>query len=121
MSKCKSNKYLGAWIESSETKIKMSFNMENLRLILQEIIEHKTLGFSHEDLANWCYQCLVKLHEENDEDHFDKHFIEILSDIDAQWELYLVNTYSLGELKQLNFSKVELPLSWLKEWLEQTY
>ncbi|MFH1891483.1 MAG: hypothetical protein ABIK83_02225, partial [Candidatus Zixiibacteriota bacterium] len=41
---------------------------------------------------------------------------EIASDIVAQWEPRLFSTYSYEELKEVDFSKEEMPLDWFYQW-----
>ncbi|ASS93811.1 hypothetical protein [Peribacillus simplex] len=43
----------------------------------------------------------------------------IARDIECQWDLFLVNTYSFKELQNLDLSKVNLPQDWFIEWLKQ--
>ena len=50
---------------------------------------------------------------------FDNMTFRIARDIECQWDLFLVNTYSLEELQNLDFSKVKLPQDWFIEWLKQ--
>ena len=42
--------------------------------------------------------------------------VRIAADVDCQWDLYLINTYSLKELQQLDFSTIKLPLEWFEDW-----
>ncbi|MBC2077020.1 hypothetical protein HCJ64_10855 [Listeria marthii] len=45
---------------------------------------------------------------------------ELLEDISAQWDLYLVNSYDIDTLQSLDFEKVKFPEAYLKEWYRQT-
>jgi hypothetical protein len=36
-----------------------------------------------------------------------------------KWDLYLANTYSLEQLRELDLDRVRLPLEWFPEWLAQ--
>ncbi|EAC3173766.1 hypothetical protein AAU33_12110 [Listeria monocytogenes] len=45
---------------------------------------------------------------------------ELLEDISAQWDLYLVNSYDIDTLHSLDFEKVKFPDAYLKEWYRQT-
>ncbi|EPI9893663.1 TPA: hypothetical protein ACTGDL_000798 [Listeria monocytogenes] len=45
---------------------------------------------------------------------------ELLEDISAQWDLYLVNSYDIDTLQSLGFEKVKFPEAYLKEWYRQT-
>ncbi|HFS7640614.1 TPA: hypothetical protein ACH1RX_002838 [Listeria monocytogenes] len=44
---------------------------------------------------------------------------ELLEDISAQWDLYLVNSYDIDTLQSLDFEKVKFPEAYLKEWYRQ--
>lgn len=50
---------------------------------------------------------------------FDEIAFRIARDIERQWDLFLVNTYSLKELQNLDLLIVKLPQNWFIEWLEQ--
>ncbi|EAC8503003.1 hypothetical protein JH64_12090 [Listeria monocytogenes] len=45
---------------------------------------------------------------------------ELLEDISAQWDLYLVNSYDIDTLQSLDFEKIKFPDAYLKEWYRQT-
>ncbi|EOX8605278.1 hypothetical protein ACSDN9_11415 [Listeria monocytogenes] len=45
---------------------------------------------------------------------------ELLEDISAQWDLYLVNSYDIDTLQSLDFEKVKFLEAYLKEWYRQT-
>lgn len=45
---------------------------------------------------------------------------ELLEDISAQWDLYLVNSYDIDTLQSLDFEIVKFPEAYLKEWYRQT-
>ncbi|WP_262489799.1 hypothetical protein [Listeria monocytogenes] len=45
---------------------------------------------------------------------------ELLEDISAQWDLYLVNSYDIDTLQSLDFEKIKFPGAYLKEWYRQT-
>ncbi|HBM3487124.1 TPA: hypothetical protein LWK12_001153 [Listeria innocua] len=45
---------------------------------------------------------------------------ELLEDISAQWDLYLVNSYDIDTLQSLDFEKVKVPDTYLKDWYRQT-
>lgn len=114
------DKYVGKWIETEAKKLDVLFTRENLDMLLRKIITKEGLTFSHQDFVNWCEDFYWD--KEKKEEHFNADDIEsvqlskILNDISAQWELYLVNTYSLEELQNLNFSEVGLPTEWYTNW-----
>ena len=71
--------------------------------------------YSHEEVARWCsmyYQNNIETAANNDVS------LKVAKDVDAQWELYLVNTYSLQDLQEIDLSQVKLPERWFSRWLE---
>ncbi|MBC1457960.1 hypothetical protein HB850_09330 [Listeria newyorkensis] len=54
----------------------------------------------------------------NDDLSFEER--ELLEDISAQWDLYLVNSYDIDTLKNMDFGKVNFPETYLKKWYEHT-
>lgn len=74
--------------------------------------------YSHKQIAEWCdkFWCLYLEVEPPAE---IESLLPILTTVDAQWELYLVNTYSLQELKEGNFESVRLPSEWFEQWLQK--
>lgn len=114
------NKYVGKWTETEAKKIDVQFTRENLDFLLEKIISREGLTFSHQDFANWCedfFWDIERKEQLNADDTEDVKVSKILNDISAQWELYLVNTYSLEELQKLNFPEVKLPVEWFTNWL----
>jgi hypothetical protein len=45
--------------------------------------------------------------------------IRIAADVDCQWDLFLANTYTLEQLRQLDFAAVRLPTEWFLDWRRQ--
>lgn len=64
--------------------------------------------FSHQHICNWCDKYYMKYMD--DFNFYNSEVYKVIEDISAQLDLYLSNTYSLEELQQLDFSKVELPI-----------
>jgi hypothetical protein len=57
--------------------------------------------------------------EEDDLDEKEEKALAVAKDIECQWDLYIVNSFSLKELKTLDQSKVDLPQDWFQKWLEE--
>jgi hypothetical protein len=116
------NKYIGKWIETEAKKIDVPFTCENLDMLLYQIIIKENSTFSHQDFVNWCedFYWFLDSKDTNDMLKLDENglLIGVLNDISVQWDLYLVNTYSLKELQKLDFSNVQLPLEWFENWLK---
>jgi hypothetical protein len=45
--------------------------------------------------------------------------IRIAADVDCQWDLFLANSYTLDQLRRLDFSAVRLPMEWFLDWERQ--
>lgn len=114
------NKYIGKWTETGAKKIDLPFTMDNLVLLLCKIISKEELEYSEQDFVNWCenfYWAIEEAEPFNEYDSQCNKLSEVLNDISAQWDLYLVNNYSLEELQELDFSIVKLPFAWFENWL----
>jgi len=110
------NKFVGSWSESASKRIDLPFTVESLRLVL-------TWGeaggkYSHQDIAHWCDRFHMAKFDV-DTDHAMDISTGIAADVDAQWDMFLANTYSLDELQSLDFRQVKLPAEWFADWLNQ--
>ncbi|PSR54088.1 hypothetical protein AHMF7605_11430 [Adhaeribacter arboris] len=111
----------GQVIETGFKDIPLKLTKENLKELLTEIINQET-KYTHQDFANWCrthFSKIISQDIELEEIGIDEATYEVIMDVDAQWDLYLVNTFKIDELKELDLTKVHLPLEWFKNWLKQ--
>ncbi|MBO0950688.1 hypothetical protein [Fibrella forsythiae] len=111
----------GILIETGATEIPLQHTKENLKTLLTEIV-NQTLSYSHQDFANWCSKFYFDVHisdKDIEELNIDQATINVLGDIDAQWDLYLIHTYAYDELQSLDFSTVKMPSDWFVDWLNQ--
>lgn len=101
--------------------ISLPLSKANLSQLLKEIITN-TSPYTHQDFANWCSDHFTNI-VFNDLDitsmGIDEKTFEVLNDVDAQWDLFLANTYKPEELGSMDFGKVELPKEWFINWLKQ--
>ncbi|MDH0894472.1 MULTISPECIES: hypothetical protein [unclassified Pseudomonas] len=74
--------------------------------------------YSHSQIADWCYDFLRSFREAKVNAKVEK-LLEILTDVDAQWELYLANTYSTEELQNREFENEKMPIEWFNNWLQE--
>ncbi|MEW6682456.1 MAG: hypothetical protein AB1451_05980, partial [Nitrospirota bacterium] len=74
--------------------------------------------FTHQDIAHWCDRFHMAMFDV-DTDKAINVATGVAADVDAQWDMYLANSYSLEQLKKLDFSKERMPLEWFNDWLEQ--
>jgi len=101
----------------------LDFDLDSLKQVLQFGIALPS-GLSHEFIAAWCSRFAQYFRDEFDADrigydHKLRVAEEIAEDVDAQWELFLMNTYSSEELQHIDHSSLKLPFEWFQEWLEK--
>jgi hypothetical protein len=118
MSRRKRNKYIGSWTETPCEKVELPFTIESLRSLLSYGAGPDS-PYTHQQIADWAnrfwWECTKGSLSESSDPKLSAA-AEIALDADAQWELFLVNTYSLEELQHLDFSSVRLPHDWFDKW-----
>ncbi|MGE6614004.1 hypothetical protein ACQKFG_26540 [Peribacillus sp. NPDC076916] len=102
----------------NETTIDSPLSSENLKNLLNTVCR-KENRFSQFEFIKWCDNLTMAFEEAEASNEFDEIAFGIARDIECQWDLFLVNTYSLKELQNLDLSKVKLPQDWFIEWLKQ--
>lgn len=110
------NKFVGSWSESTSKRICLPFTVESLRLVLAW--GGSGGDYSHQDIAHWCDRFHMAKFDV-DTDHAMDIATGIAADVDAQWDMFLANTYSLNELQNFDFRQVKLPVEWFTDWLSQ--
>ena len=71
--------------------------------------------YTHKQISEWCERFWNKYSDVDVAENIEK-IMPILADVETQWDLYLVNTYSSSQLQQLDFETISLPLEWFKNW-----
>ena len=101
----------------NETSIILPYTSENFRTLLDTVCR-KENEFPQYDFATWCDNLTMAFDDdEGDElNDFDSLVFSIARDIECQWDLYWIELYSFEELRKIDQSKLELPLSWFIEW-----
>ncbi|MDQ2753357.1 MAG: hypothetical protein M3R72_10085 [Bacteroidota bacterium] len=117
-------KFKGGIVEETGAKdISFPLSKDNLKQLLTSIIEGNS-QYSHQDFANWCSKHFGNI-VINDLDlkdiGIDEATCEVLNNVDAQWDLYLVNKYKIEELQTMDLSKVCLPNEYFQDWLNQLH
>lgn len=112
------NKFVGSWSESTSNRIELPFTVESLRSVLSWALIPNEGEFSHQDIAHWCDRFHMAMFD-IDTDRSMDIATSVAADVDAQWDMYLANTYSLEELQNLDFRVVRLPDEWFHDWLNQ--
>jgi hypothetical protein len=109
------NQYLGSWTESACKEIDLPFTKKSMITVLTWAVNPNDSEYSHQEIAHWCDR--LHLDSEAHNRALESQVIDVAADIDAQWDMYLPNTYSLEELQDLDYSQVQLPIEWFEEWL----
>lgn len=112
------NKFVGSWSESVSKKIDLPFTVESLRSVLSWGLLLQESEVSHQDIAHWCDRFRMATFDVFPDDAMGIA-IGVAADVDAQWDMFLTNTYLLEELQNLDFGQVCLPLEWFVNWLNQ--
>ncbi|WP_260444400.1 hypothetical protein [Listeria cossartiae] len=86
----------------------------NLNDALTEVITSKELVERSEKML------FVDENQQSINDDLSLEERELLEDISAQWDLYLVNSYDIDTLQSLDFGEIKFPEAYLKEWYRQT-
>lgn len=98
--------------------IEFEYSKESLLALLAFGAEPKDSPYSHKQIAEWCEQFWNK-YSETDAPEEIENIMSVLADVETQWDLYLANTYSLNELRSLDFESVTMPIEWFKGWMVQ--
>ena len=115
------NKYLGSWRESTFESIERAFSAESFRDLLLSATGPGP-EFTHQQIADWSLRFWREVSEGSLGDARSpdlKRVAAVALDVDAQWDMYLSNTYSLSQLQTMDFSQVRLPLEWFDNWLSK--
>ena len=114
------NKYLGKWTETDSEKINLPYDVESLKTVLKFGTIPETAQFSHQDIAHWCSRFWETkfINDSKCNENVNNIALDIANDVDAQWDMFLSNTYTLKQLQNLQFSKIQMPIEWFHHWLE---
>lgn len=112
------NKFVGSWSESATRTIDLPFTVESLRSVLSLGISPNGEDYTHQEIAHWCDRFHMAMFDIETDRGMDIA-TGVAADVDAQWDMFLANTYTLEELQKLNFRQVNLPVEWFMDWLRQ--
>ena len=112
------NKFVGSWTETACRQIPLSFNIESVCQILEWGASPDTAPWTHQEIAHWCDQMHMQFLDCDETPGLDAA-IRIAADVDCQWDLFLANSYTLTELRELDFSSIRLPAEWFDDWRKQ--
>ncbi|MBA3927767.1 hypothetical protein [Listeria rustica] len=93
-----------------------AINMQEIKVAIRKALKNE---ISHEQLINMAEALLfTDQAQQSVNGQLSKQDRALLEDMSAQWELYLVNTYTIEELQNLSLQQVKLPEIWLRRWLD---
>ena len=101
----------------NKTSINLPYSYESLVGLLSRISKNEN-NFSQYDFAQWCDN-FTMIFDEAELSPIIEITVTVARDIECQWDLFLVNSYSLKELENIDLSKVKLPQEWYIQWLEE--
>ncbi|MET0463900.1 MAG: hypothetical protein ABW007_12135 [Chitinophagaceae bacterium] len=113
--------YGGSWKESPFEKLDLPFTVESLKKVLASGFDEASPS-THQQIADWCFRFWWEREEGSLSSVADDRLdvaAEVSVDVDAQWDLYLANEFTLGELQAMDFSKVTLPSEWFDNWQKE--
>ncbi|MFJ8247453.1 hypothetical protein [Peribacillus asahii] len=99
----------------NKTSINLPYSYESLVRLLNRISKNEN-NFSQYDFAQWCDN-FTMVFDEAELSPIVEIAVIVARDIECQWDLFLVNSYSLEELETIDLSKVKLPQEWYIQWL----
>lgn len=119
----KRDHFVGSYRESSAAPIKLPYTLASFRELLADGMRADS-RYTHEQIKDWATlfwwtQSEHPLLSRTDVPPEIKKAADIAQDIEMQWDMYLVNTYTLPELHSMDFSQVRLPAEWFANWLAQ--
>lgn len=103
--------------------INFSYEPENLlKLLMDSQTENSKV--THYDLADWCEGYSRYWHKIDEKREVlltpqQKSSLKVAESIDCQWELYVTSSFSLKELRELDFHTVSMPTKWINDWIIQ--
>lgn len=112
------NKYIGSWTESDCRAIPLPFTNDSLYQVLDWGSLSSGSPFTHQEIARWCDRMHMAYMDVDVVPKMESA-IRVAADVDCQWNLFLANTYSLEQLRDLDYSSVRLPVDWFVDWRTQ--
>jgi len=97
-------------------QINLEFNKQSFKALLKLGSEESQTEYSHKQIAEWCEMFWNKYHDIDTLEEIE-NLMPILASVETQWDLYLVNTYSVNQLESMDLELITLPFSWFADWL----
>jgi hypothetical protein len=111
------NSYVGSWREPACRPIPLSFTRDSLRQVLDWGAQADA-PYNHQEIAHWCDRMHMQFLDTDQSPELESA-VRIAAEVDCQWDLFLANTYTLEQLRELDFAAVRLPSEWFVDWQTQ--
>lgn len=115
------DKYVGRWRETPFEPIELPFTLESFAQLLRAACDDVGC-YSHQQIADWSQRFWFHVEEGPLRESASAELrsaSEIGLEIDARWDTFLLDAFSLVELQALDFSTVRLPREWFRDWLRR--
>ena len=112
------DKCLGRWDETPFEELTLPWEIKSFRSLLK-IGSTTEPEYTHQQIVDWSARFWWEVMEGSMSENVDealKAAADIAQDIEVQWDLFLVESYSLKELQTMNYGSVCLPKEWFEEW-----
>jgi hypothetical protein len=96
----------------------LPYTPEAARLALRWGTNPDSAPYTHKQIAEWCERFWSKYVGVNVTPEIDE-LLQVLTDVDTQWELFLENSYTQEELRTKSFETVRMPEAWFSAWLQR--
>lgn len=96
--------------------IPLPFTVESALQVLAFGRSPSASPYSHKQIAEWCDRFWCQYIDVDAPPDIER-LLPLLTDVETQWDLYLVNTFSTDQLKSQSFEHVALPVQWFEDWL----
>ena len=111
------NQQTGSWSETNCQVIDLPLTKESLIQVLRGALAGEKSPYTHQEIAWWADN--FHMAQFDFENPIEPAVADVAFDLHMQWQMNLEESYTPGELQNLDFSKVQLPAEWFSKWLEQ--
>ena len=98
--------------------IELPYTRDSFLSLLEHGCKPATSPFTHKQISEWCDRFWCK-YLDTDAPAEVEALLPLLTEVETQWDLYLVNTYDAEQLQTESFEHVLLPTEWFEEWLQR--
>lgn len=111
------NQQARAWTEPHCGVIDLPLTKASLIQVLRSALDATKSAYTHQEIAWWADN--FHMAQFDLENPIEPAVADVAFDLHVQWQMYLEETYTLAELQNLDFTKVQLPAAWFSKWQEQ--